>query len=189
MKWLLLLWMVAQREAAPGCRWEPWEDQELGLRMTVQKCEGATARQFTTLANTVRLVAPGQDAARARIVIAVLDKPARQKIQESIVSAVSTDFSARQKLGCEAVSADSRIPLGDEAKQVWQILPNAIYRREAENLREADPSAEVCGPYGETSGVQYFEYHPTESKTRYLFVRAGEYSKYFDQKSIAFTRK
>ena len=189
MKWLLLLWVLGQREAAPGCRWEPWEDQELGLRMTVQKCDGPSARQFKTLANTVRLVAPGQDPARARIVIAVLDKGGRQKLSDAILSAVGSDFSSRQKVGCEVVPADSRFPLGDEGKQVWQIVPNAIYRAEAERLRQAEPDAEVCGPYGDLPAAQYFEYHPAESKVRYLFVRAGEYAQYFDTKSIVLTKK
>jgi hypothetical protein len=67
--WLLLLGLFAPPPPAPGCKLVPWSDQNLGISMMVQKCEGAAAREFKADGITVRMLRPGQAVASGLIII------------------------------------------------------------------------------------------------------------------------
>ncbi|QOY89193.1 hypothetical protein [Paludibaculum fermentans] len=193
MRWFLFLVALAsasaQRKPEPGCQWVQWESEDLGLRMSVQKCEGRAAREFKVLNNKIRMVNPGQEAAMGNAVIEVWEKPPRQSVQEAINRRFYPKMTSRQQMGCVVTDAGEKFPLGDPNKQVFQITPNALYKSEADKIRESEPGAEVCGLYGELDQKQYFEYHPTESKIRYLFIRLGLDTPMFDERSIELAAK
>ncbi|WP_321474901.1 hypothetical protein [uncultured Paludibaculum sp.] len=193
MRWFLFLVALtsasAQRKPEPGCQWAPWESDELGLKMMVQKCEGSSAREFKVLNNKVRMVLPGQETVLGSVVVEVWDKSGRQNIQEAINRRFYPKMTSRQQMGCDVVDGSEAFPPGDGSKQVFQIVPNAIYKGEAEKLRESEPGADVCGLYGISDLARYFEYHPGETKTRFLFIRLGTDKPMFDQHSIELAGK
>lgn len=171
------------RPASSGCAWKPWRDEQLGILMLVQECQGSNSHKFVSANSTVRIVLPGKDPAQSPIALEVYEKPDRQKVKDTIDGRFRSRLSSRQKAGCEVVEVTEKFSLtGDN--QAWQMIPTGPYKGEAAKQRESEPSAEVCGPYGEVDTPQYFEYHPSESKTRYLYVRLGPESRLFDEKSI-----
>lgn len=171
------------RSASPGCTWKPWRDEQLGIVMLVQECPGGNAHKFVSANSTVRIVLPGKDPARSPIALEVYEKPDRQKVRDTIDSRFRAKLSSRQKAGCDIVEVTDKYPLTRD-NEAWQIVPIGPYKAEAARQRDVEPGAEVCGAYGEIDTVQYFEYHPSESKTRYLYVRLGPDSRLFDEKSI-----
>ena len=171
------------RPATPGCAWKPWRDEQLGIVMLVQECQGNNAQKFVSANSTVRIVLPGKDPARSPIAFEVYEKLDRQKVKETIELRFRSKLSSRQKAGCEVTEVTEKFALPSNA-EAWQIVPTGPYKAEAAKQRDAEPGAEVCGAYGEIDTVQYFEYHPLESKTRYLYVRLGPEAKLFDEKSI-----
>lgn len=194
MRWFLFFVALAaasaqQRKPLPGCQWVPWESEELGLRMKVQKCEGNNAKEFKVLHNKVRLVAPGQTTGMGVIVIEVWDKPGRQSMSEAINRKFYPDMTSRQQMGCQVTDRTEKYPTGDDNKFVYQIVPNAIYQAEADRMRESEPGAYVCGNYGELDPPQYFEYHPAETKNRYLFIRLIPDAVLLDEHSIELAGK
>ncbi|MBI5281622.1 MAG: hypothetical protein HY858_08080 [Candidatus Solibacter usitatus] len=178
--WFLLYLLTAQNAALPGCKWAPWSDQDLGVAMMVQQCEGAAAREFKTDGLTVRMVRPGQQAARGVIVLEVFEKPERQKIQEAIALKYIKHLTPRQQAGCEVVSYDDRYSLGDRNKQNFTVVPNALFRAEAARMNDPDP----CGDHAVANAIGYFEYHPGEYKGRFIFVRHTPEPMMFDPRSI-----
>jgi hypothetical protein len=185
MKWMLLMWALAQRQPSPGCQWVPWQDTTLAVSVMAEKCDSPSAPHLEAVNNTVRVVKPGQDPSKGTIVIMVFDKSDRWRMKDAIDRRFFDGMTPRQKIGCEIVQADDRVDLGP-GKEAWQIRPASLYRAEAERMRQNEPGAEVCGPFGELDVLQYFEYHPVESKLRFLFVRPGPDKPVFDPKSIRF---
>lgn len=181
--------LAQQRKPQPGCQWVPWESEELGLRMQVQKCEGNSGKEFKVLHNKVRLVAPGQNIVLGTVVIEIWEKSGRQSMQDAINRKFYPDMTSRQQAGCQVVDNTEKFPTGDGNKLVYQIVPNAIYQREADRMRESEPGIGVCGQYGELDLPQYFEYHPGESKTRFFFLRLGPDAVLLDQHSLEFIAK
>lgn len=171
------------RPASSGCAWKPWRDADLGILMLVQDCPGSGARAFVSANSTVRMVLPGKDPTQSPIALEVYEKPERQKLKETIDRRFAAKLTSRQKAGCEVVDVTDKFQLSGD-NEAWQIVPTGSYKAEAIKQREAEPGAEVCGAYGETDVVQYFEYHPSESKTRYLYVRLGPEARLFDEQSI-----
>lgn len=185
MKWMLLMWALAQRQPSTGCQWVPWQDTTLAISVMAEKCDDPSAPHLEAVNNTVRVVKPGQDPAKGTIVIMVFDKSDRSRMKDAIEGRFYGDMPSRQKIGCEIALADDKVDLG-KGKEAWQIRPASVYKAEAERMRRDDPGAEVCGAFGELDVLQYFEYHPQESKLRYLFVRPGPDKPIFDPKTIRF---
>ncbi len=171
------------RPPSPGCSWKPWRDEQLGIVMLVQQCTGSNAPKFVSDNSTVRIVVGGKSPAQSPIALEVYEKPDRQKVRDTIDGRFRSRLSSRQKAGCDIVDVTEKYPLTRD-NQAWQIVPAGSYKAEAAKQRDAEPAAEVCGPYGEIDTVQYFEFHPSESKTRYLYVRLGLESRLFDEQSI-----
>ena len=171
------------RAPSPGCAWKPWSDQQLGILMLVQECQGNNAPKFVSANSTVRIVLPGKNPAQSPIALEVYGKPERQKVRETIDLRFRSKLSSRQKAGCEVADVTDKYSLARDAEAL-QIVPYGPYKAEASRQREAEPSAEVCGAYGEIDTVQYFEYHSSQSRTRYLYVRLGPDARLFDEKSI-----
>ena len=171
------------RPPSAGCAWKPWRDEQLGILMLVQECPGGNAPKFVSANSTVRIVVPGKNPAQSPIALEVYEKPERQKVRETIDGRFKAKLSSRQKAGCEVADITEKLSLAPGA-EAWQIVPYGPYKAEAARQREAEPSAEVCGAYGEIDTLQYFEYHPSESKSRYLYVRLGPDARLFDERSI-----
>ena len=166
-----------------GCAWKPWRDEQLGILMLIQECQGSNSPKFVTANSTVRVVSPGRTPAQSPIALEVYEKPDRQKVKDTLDGRFRSKLSSRQKAGCELTEVSEKFALPRD-REAWQIVPVGPYKAEAAKLRDVEPGAEVCGAYGEVDTTQYFEYHPTESKTRYLYVRLGTDSRLFDEKSI-----
>jgi len=161
---------LLQGTLSPGCAWSDWEAPGLGVKVKYAKCE-ANGMELRAVGHRVGMYKQGAPAGSpGKAVIEVYEKGDRQKIQEAIERKALAEVTARQKAGCAIVLNEE---LSSEARQVYVIQPNALYKAEAEAWRRSEPGAEVCGPYGVQDNLVYFEYHPQEIKRRFVFVRAG----------------
>jgi hypothetical protein len=75
-------------------------------------------------------------------------------------------------------------PFTDRQKRLLTLMPTGAYRTRILADLQQEPRDFGCGPYGATQGVTYFEYHPHESRTVFLFVVYGEDEPLFDEQSI-----
>jgi hypothetical protein len=171
------------RTPRPGCRWHPFVDATLALRLLVEACDGDRRRFVARGAEIVELDDGADPAARGTPIVQVFAKPPRQPLADAIRKRFFPPLVPRVRAGC-VVRRGGGVDLGDPAKQTWTIAPTDKYRAQTARWRAAEPSAMVCGPYGLRDGVGYFEFHPAASADRYLFVWLGREEPRFDERSI-----
>jgi hypothetical protein len=160
-------------------------DAELGVRLLVQRCPDAP---LTVLVDESRLLLLADRAPIefAQPVLEVFEKPPAEDLDQSIRKRFVPHLMRRARKDCTIVPSP-KADLGDPAKQALELMPNERYRADTEHWRANEPAAMVCGPYGEQAQVAYFEYHPTESTSRYLFVRLDP-GAVVDERSIQLLR-
>jgi len=178
---LLARWEPSRAPAA-GCAWEPLADAALGLRLLVEAC-GANGPRFAVRGAEIVAVSNESGGARGIPIVQVFAKDPKQPLAEAIRARFFPLLVPRVRKGC-VVRKGGGPALGDPAKQTWTIAPTEKYRGETEKWRAAEPTAMVCGPYGERDGIGYFEFHPKASPGRYLFVWLGRETPRFDERSI-----
>ena len=152
-----------------NCSLSPFTSRFLGFSLDYLLCEGETSLVLRPVGNTLYLVAKdkaGNPVYYGKPVIDTFNK----KADESIEVAMQAQFGLRA--GCAILPAtDSGIT--DDTKQVFKLIPDA--------------GTNACGEHASNGVSQYIEYHPEESKTRYLLVRrGGSLGEAFDKNSIRF---
>jgi hypothetical protein len=170
------------RPAQAGCAWRPYADATLGVRLLVQSCDGAL-RRFASRGAEIVDRSDASGGPRGTPILQVFGKGPEQGIDKAIRERFFPQLVPRVRAGC-VVRRGGGIDPAESDKEIWTIGPTEKYREETAKWRAAEPSAMVCGPYGERDGVGYFEFHPGESRTRYLFVWLGSESPAFDEHSI-----
>ena len=174
------------RAPRAGCAWRPFSDAALGLRLLVESCPGDTPdSRFATRGAEIVDVTGVPEGQRGTPVIQVFSKPAKTGIEAAIRTRFFPDMVPRMREGCrvEPAAAGNGGP-APAVRETWGIVPTDDYREATAKWRAAEPSAMVCGPYGERGGRGYFEFHPAASATRYLFVWLGADEPRFDEHSI-----
>jgi len=71
-------------------------------------------------------------------------------------------------------------------KLLFTIMPTGAYAKKIDKELQQEPRDFGCGNYGAGQSTMYFEYHPGETKTKFLWVDTGQDEPLFDQASIEF---
>jgi hypothetical protein len=188
VKALLLAAMIpvaamAQRPPEPGCAWRPFTG--LGLSLKVQDCSDPGLRYvFSVKGDWIEQHRPSDDATfGAHQVIRVLTKPAQMPIEQAVLAFARPTLPPEAHGACAVVRAE-RSPLKGKGKVALTLMPTGAYAKKIDSDLQDEPRDFGCGEYGADQPVTYFEYHPAESRTRFLYVVYGEDAPLFDEQSI-----
>ena len=171
-----------------GCVWQPFESKELGIRLLVQNCTDPRIHyEFSAKDGWLEQHRPSDPVTfNTAQIIRVLSKPAEQRIEEAIVRQfVATLPDKQAKASCKVLPFRSPEVKG-AGKLLFTILPTGAYRRKIDKELKESPRDFGCGEFGAGQATTYFEYHPAESKTKFLYVDTGQDEPLFDQESIEF---
>ncbi len=172
-----------------GCIWENFESAKLGIRLLVENCSDPRMHYvFSANGDWLEQHRPSDDTTfGSHQIIRVMTKPADQPIEAAIrhqFIATLTDKAARAS--CKVAPTKDTGVQGN-GKILREIVPSGGYARMID--RQLKPRDFGCGEYGKGQATLYFEYHPAESKTKYLWVDAGQDEPLFDQNSIEIIAK
>ena len=177
---------TASRSAWKGCDWKPFHSASLGISLLVQDCKDPASHYvFSVVGNRIEQHRPADDRTyNGPRMIEVCTKPAGQSIE----AAIAVQFIAR--LPREARRSCRVVPYreGGGAKLRYTIEPSGAYGKKIHAELADHPRDFGCGDYGRAQSNSYFEYHPSESRTRFAFVDAGQDEPLFDEESIRFHR-
>jgi len=193
---LLCLIALAAHAAQPsrpteqgfGCVWKPFESRELGIRLLVQDCTDPSLHyEFSVKDGWLEEHRPSDPVTFGPSqIIRVFSKPAIQPIEAAIQQqfiATLTDKDA--KTSCR-VRPFKNAEVKGTGKQLFTIMPTGTYARKIDKELKQEPRDFGCGEFGAGQSTAYFEYHPEESKTKFLYVDTGQDEPLFDQASIEF---
>jgi len=153
------------RLPAKGCTWQDYTDDKRGLSVLVQKCPDGKS---------------GVDEVQKKI--EAFEKPGTQPLDQAIRERFFGALSDQERDGCTAQKSE-RLLLPDPILTM-EITPRGGYLLEVKKKRETEPDFVACGDHGQGPTLSYFEYHPNETLTKYLFVRLGKDRPLFDEMSI-----
>lgn len=177
------------RQAGDGCVWKLHEFKELGVRLNYKECDKSHDKWLLRQdGNWIKQDRPSDNVIFGRHeLIRVFSKPENQSIEEAISAQVISQIeisewrskarnSRDQKLArmaCEPIEVKRHFT-NTPGKIKLELYPKAgSYRNKIEKDLQSFPRDFGCGRYGAGQGHRYFEYHPNESKTRFLFVEFG----------------
>jgi len=192
----LLILGVAASAAEPsrppeqgfGCVWQQFESKELGIRLLVQNCTDPRIHyEFAAKDGWLEQHRPSDPVTFGPAqIIRVLSKPADQKIEDAIARQfIATLPDRHAKASCKVRPFKNPAVKGT-GKLLFTILPTGAYKKKIDAELRESPRDFGCGAFGAGQATTYFEYHPAESKTRFLYVDAGQDEPLFDQASIEF---
>jgi hypothetical protein len=193
---------TASRDAGAGCMWKAYEFKKLGVRLLFKDCKDPAAHyELRQEGDWIKMHRPSDPVTfGSQYLIRVLSKPADQSIAESIqkqfveqiLISDSTDqrknkrdqIVARKQCGVIAKTQWNNDPL----LQRFEIMPKpGKYKRQIERALQKEPRDYGCGEYGAGQSTTYFEYHPQQSKTKFIYVNFGwDDDALFDEKTIVF---
>jgi hypothetical protein len=193
---------TASRNAGAGCAWKPYEFKELGVRLLFKDCKDPVAQYELHLeGDWIKVRRPSDPVTfGSQYLIRVLSKPADQSITEAIqnqfvAQIVIDDSTDKRKNSRDQIAA--RKQCGVIAKAQWnddpllqrfEIMPKpGKYKRQIDRQLQKEPRDFGCGVYGAGQSTTYFEYHPQQSKTKFIYVNFGwDEDALFDEKTIVF---
>lgn len=159
-------------DCGASCVWKMLESEDLGIRLYVRKVENAA---YFVKGNILYIrLSDGQGGFDWVPVLEVFKKMTDWTIEHAIAR-VASDKGVPEVIaygGCRIVKTD-KYELGLE-KEVYEYIPVGKYATFIDEFYTDDekPSLDYCGQFsGET--LPLFEYHPKESRTRFLFIYAG----------------
>lgn len=170
------------RAPEQGCAWKPF--QGLGLRLLVQDCTDDSLHYlFSVKGDWIEQHRPSDDRTfGSHQVIRVLSKPADMPIEQAVMKFAAPTLPAEAKGHCAVAKA--KAPFKDPNKAWFTLQPTGAYARKIDADLEKGPRDFGCGQYGAGQQTTYFEYHPNESRTRFLFVVVGWDEPLFDEQNI-----
>jgi hypothetical protein len=169
-----------------GCTWAPFQSRELGVSLLTQRCTDPKAHYvFSARGDWLEMHRPADDKTfGGPRVLRVLAKSPDQDIREAIEQAFIAKLDEPARSSCKVFPIKDR-PL-KYGRVAYEIRPTGAYAEEVKKRLENEPVDFGCGEYGKQQETVYFEYHPEESKGRYLFVVLGwDKDALFDEQSIA----
>lgn len=187
--------LLGSRPPFPGCTWKRHEFKELGIRILFQDCKDPSAHyELSVKGDWLEMHRPSDDVTYGgRYLLQVFSKPANQDIKETIkknfVDTIELEdekiYTSEARKSCRVVPF-TEFKLG-KGKVALTIDSTGKYRKKISRDLENEPRDFGCGEYGRGQTTTYFEYHPHESKTKYIFVIYGQdEDALFDQNSIQF---
>ena len=171
---------------AMGCSWTPFESPALGFRMLVQHCPNLDKHyEFAADGDWIvwRLL-PDDTNGKWRKIIRILKKPLDLPIRDAIRQTFVAPLDGEAKLSCQVRSIKDSLVLGSE-QNILDIVPTGQYGiKIAEEIKHGRKDF-GCGEYGAlTDDSTYFDFHPDEDPTKYLFIKMDTDKSLFDQDSI-----
>lgn len=154
------------------CESTLFSSKQIGITVPFQQCQEDDPFSLRAVGNTLYLVRRSAVQAAVRSGLPVLDY-FKKNADETADQAISRQFVSAQDAanGCRVAPVNIKGVTSD-AKQTFEVVDSV-------------GSGEGCGEFGGAPKQQYFEYHPAESKTRFLFIRRGEdIDRYIDTASI-----
>jgi hypothetical protein len=171
-----------------GCVWQPFESRELGIRLLVQDCTDPKIHyEFSAKDGWLEEHRPSDPVTFGPSqIIRVLAKPADQPIAAAIRQQFVATLTDRQaKASCQ-VRAFKNPEVKATGKLLFTIMPTGAYAKKIGKELRREPRDFGCGEFGAGQSTAYFEYHPAESQTKFLYVDTGQDEPLFDQASIEF---
>lgn len=122
------------------------------------------------------------------LVLEVFSKPEDQKMEAAIKAQFVDKLPPKARKGCQVVPMPDPLVMAsaESDKRTYTIVPTGAYEKEIEEQLKKEPRDFGCGPYGKDQATSYFEYHPQETRGRFVFVKYGWRSEkpLFDEQSI-----
>lgn len=176
---------LPSRPAAAGCQWRPLDSVTLGLGLLVQDCADANQHyDYSTDGDWIVAHRPADDRTfGAPGLVKVLRKAADQPIEEAIRKDFVENLPKEAAAAC-VVRPFAESPVKDGNRIILEIAPTGDYEKKILAERAKEPGDFGCGPFGKRQGVSYFEYHPSEDPTKFLFVNYGFDAPLFDENSL-----
>jgi len=173
------------REAEKGCEWRPFDSPALGLSLLVQQCSADNMRYvFSTNGDWIEAHRPSDDATfNGPRQIKVFRKAAYQPVEDGIRDFFVTQLPPEASASC-VVRAVEKSPVTSKDKIILEIYPTGDYEKKILEELKKEPRDFGCGHYGKGQGLSYFEYHPSEDPTKFLFVEYGMDAPLFDENSL-----
>lgn len=169
------------RDPLPGCEWRGSVDPSIRLYILVQQCtDAAHKNSFLAYGNAIYQIpaAAGGEIAKGKRIVEVFEKPAGQPIEQALQEQFIAKLPLPGKEGCLVRSPAEGVLISDQTKVTYDIVPGPAYKGGPE------AGSRPCGDYGRADSPMYFEYHPRESRVRFLFVNASGDPPMFDAQSI-----
>lgn len=198
--WLLLLTMsaahadvanvvspppVPSRQPEQGCEWRPYDSPALGVNMFVQKCSAENMSYiFSTNGDWIEAHRPTNDETfggprQIKVFRKAADQPVEIAIRDFFIKELPPEASA----SC-MVRTLEKSPVVNKDKIILEIYPTGDYEAKILEELKKEPRDFGCGRYGKSQGLSYFEYHPYEDPTKFLFVEYGFERPLFDENSL-----
>ncbi len=190
------------RDPGVGCVWKPYAFKELGVRLLFKDCKDPAAHyELHQEGDWIKMRRPSDPVTfGSQYLLRVLSKPAEQAITDAIqkqfvaqiVINDATDLRKNKRDQIAARKQCSVIPKAqwndDILTQRFEIMPKpGKYQRQIDRELQQGPRDFGCGEYGAGQATTYFEYHPQQSKTKFIYVNFGwDDDALFDEKTIEF---
>jgi len=173
------------RKPEKGCEWRPFASAALGVSMLVQECSAESMHYiFSTHGDWIEAHRPANDETfGGPRQIKVFRKPADQSIEGAIRDFFIKELPPEASTSC-MVRTLEKSPVVNKEKITLEIYPTGDYERKILEELKKEPRDFGCGRYGKSQGLGYFEYHPSEDPTKFLFVEYGFEPPLFDENSI-----
>ena len=170
------------RQPYPGCHWKPFQSGMLGVRMLIQDCLGADHYDFSIVNNEVARHRPSNDTIYGSYtLVRVYEKPAGQAIEKALKEQFIDNLPSSRRATCTIENSGTPGSLSEH----YFILPNDERVKEINNSAGTDiPDYSECGLTSDPNSGTYFEYQPTRTTARFLYVVKGQDDPLFDEKSI-----
>lgn len=179
------------RKAWDGCHWSTFADAKAGIKLLYQDCKDPSAHYvFSMKGNVVEKHRPADDVTfNGPTAVEIYEKPVESSMPQAIKTQFIDTLSSTERANCYVVKEE---PLPDHPGiERYRIVPKASYEKKItdafmkENPEGGIPYDTICGDHGQwAAGVAYFEYHPAESKTKFIYVIVGQDEPLFDENSI-----
>jgi hypothetical protein len=174
-----------------GCSWENFESASLGIRLRVENCTDPSMHYiFSANGDWLEQHRPSADITFvSHQIIRVITKPAEQPIEAAIRAQFIAPLADKEARASCKVAPAKNTGVRGTGKILLEIVPTGAYERKILRQLREEPRDFGCGDYGKGQANRYFEYHPDEVKTKYLWIDAGQDEPLFDKNSIAIIMK
>jgi hypothetical protein len=173
--------IVPSRSADAGCKWKPFEDQKVGIRMLTEDC---SPQQYTysILNNSIERQNIASPSLPKEKIVEIFTKPAAQTIQNAIQKQFIDTLPGTFSKTCSVIKNEKI--LNDSER--YSIEPNPARKAILNTEAKSDiPNYSECGEYAtDPDSEQYFEYQPNNSTTKFMFIWVGQETPSFDEDSI-----
>ncbi len=175
----------SSRQPEKGCEWRPLDSPSLGLSLLYQECSAENMHYiFSSNGDWIEAHRPSDGATfngsrQIKVFRKAADQPVESIIRDFFVKQLPPDASASCK-----VRAVEKSPVISKEKIILEIYPTGDYEQKILQELKKEPRDFGCGRYGKGQGISYFEYHPSEDPTKFLFVEYGFDPPLFDENSL-----